>query len=97
MNSNGYDGYDRQYGELEGLDPSYITTYQAWGKAATELYRLENEMAQKYEELVRKYSEKCAECEREKRTAMVWEKEQRMTLKELQTLKASIVCPKKPV
>ncbi|EGS20373.1 uncharacterized protein CTHT_0022000 [Thermochaetoides thermophila DSM 1495] len=90
MNSNGYDGYDRQYSELEGLDPSYITTYQAWGKAATELYRLENEMAQKYEELVRKYSEKCAECEREKRTAMVWEKEQRMTLKELQTLKASI-------
>ncbi|KAJ4303968.1 hypothetical protein N0V88_001570 [Collariella sp. IMI 366227] len=73
---------------FEGLDP-YISAYQSWDNHVLERGRIESELAMRYRDLVNRYREKCAECEREKRNAIVWEKEQSLTERELNGLKSA--------
>lgn len=74
----------------EGLDP-YISAYQSWENHVLERGRIESELAMRYRDLVNRYREKCAECEREKRNAIVWEREQSLTERELNGLKSAAV------
>ncbi|KAL2135952.1 hypothetical protein VTI74DRAFT_6180 [Chaetomium olivicolor] len=75
----------------EANDPAqpYIGAYQAWEKLVVERSRVESDLALRYRDLVNRYRDKCAECEREKRNAIVWEREQSTTERELNSLKAA--------
>lgn len=80
----------------EALDPAqpYVAAFHAWESSFHERYRLDNDLAKSYLELLTRFREKCAESEREKRNAMIWEKEQRMAERELNGLKAAAVSSK---
>ncbi len=80
----------------EGVDPAqrYFAAFQAWESMMHERGRVENDLAVSYMDLLKRYSDKCAECDREKRNAMIWEKEQRMQERELNVLKAAAVSPR---
>lgn len=84
---NRYDGPD-------GNDPSqpYLAAYKQWESLVDQRFRVEAEIAGRYMELLNKYMEKCAESDREKRIAMMWEKEHRMAEQELDRLKTAAVC-----
>ncbi len=77
----------------EGIDPAqpYIAPFQSWENSVIERGRVENALHMSYRDLLNRYREKCAECDREKRNAMIWEKEQRMAEKELNGLKTAAV------
>ena len=74
-------------------DPAqhYIAAFQSWESMLHERGRIENTLGMGYMDLINRYREKCAECDREKRNAMLWEKEQRMSERELNSLKAAAV------
>ncbi|KAK4153584.1 hypothetical protein C8A00DRAFT_33675 [Chaetomidium leptoderma] len=80
-----------RYDAPETIDPAqaYIAPFHSWEALARERGRIEQDLAMSYTELVNRYREKCAECDREKRNAMIWEKEQRMSERELNGLKAA--------
>ncbi|KAK3986423.1 hypothetical protein QBC44DRAFT_333188 [Cladorrhinum sp. PSN332] len=86
MSRYDYDGHG-----IDTIDPAerYIANYQAWEISVLQRRAEENEVANNYKDLILRYREKCAELEREKRNAMVWEKEQRMAERELNGLKAA--------
>ncbi|KAL2022522.1 hypothetical protein VTK56DRAFT_5129 [Thermocarpiscus australiensis] len=75
----------------EGFDPAqrYLVAFQTWENMVRERIRIDSDLANAYMDLLTRYREKCAEFEREKRNAMVWEKEQRMAEKELNGLKSA--------
>lgn len=81
----------------EGIerDPAqpYLTAFQSWESMLHERGRIEHALGMGYVELLTRYREKCAECDREKRNAMIWEKEQRMSERELNSLKTAAVSP----
>ncbi|KAK4237938.1 hypothetical protein C8A03DRAFT_44263 [Achaetomium macrosporum] len=81
----------RYDGPSEGFDPAqpYIPPYQAWENLALERNRIERELALSYMDLLKRYQEKSAECERERRTAVLWEKEHRMAERELNGLRSA--------
>ncbi len=78
----------------EGVDPAqrYLAPFQSWENSVLERGRIENALHMSYRSLLDRYREKCAECDREKRNATIWEKEQRMAEKELSVLKTAAVC-----
>lgn len=84
-----------RYDGDEGVEPTepYIAAFHAWENQVRDRYRIEAELAQSYMNLLDKYQKKYAECEREKRNAMIWEKEQRMAERERDSLKSAAVCP----
>jgi hypothetical protein len=77
----------------EGVNPAqpYFAAFQSWEALVHERARVESDLARSYMELLQRYSDKCEECDREKRNAMIWEKEQRMQERELNSLKAAAV------
>ena len=77
----------------EGIDPAqpYIAPFQSWENSVIERNRIESVLHMSYSDLLIRYRQKCAECDREKRNAMIWEKEQRMAEKELNGLKTAAV------
>ncbi|AEO69069.1 uncharacterized protein THITE_2119073 [Thermothielavioides terrestris NRRL 8126] len=79
------------YDAIETVDPAqhHVAALQVWYNLNRERARIEQELAVSYEALINRYREKCAECDREKRNAMLWEKEQRMAERELNGLKAA--------
>ncbi|KAK4160410.1 hypothetical protein QBC43DRAFT_325467 [Cladorrhinum sp. PSN259] len=85
-----YDSYDGGKG-LDAVDPAepYIANFKAWENSVLQRRIVEMDVANSYQDLILRYREKCAECEREKRNAMLWEKEQRMAERELNGLKAA--------
>lgn len=89
-------GYDTP----EAVDPAqrHIAAFQAWENLLNnERVRVEHELAASYVDLINRYREKCAECDREKRNAMIWEKEQRMSERELSGLRsAAVSAPVRP-
>ncbi|KAL2259725.1 hypothetical protein VTK26DRAFT_6477 [Humicola hyalothermophila] len=90
MNSlNRFDGF-------EGSDPAqpFLATFNSWEASVHERLRIDSELANSYLELLKRYRDKCNEFEREKRNAMIWEKEQLMAERELNGLKAAAEsCP----
>ena len=74
-------------------DPAqpYLAPLQTWENLVRERHGVEQTLHMSYMDLLTRYREKCAECDREKRNAMIWEKEQRMSEKELNGLKAAAV------
>lgn len=86
---NRYESYDSS----EGHDPTqpFVAAFNIWENSVRERYSIDTELANKYVQLVNLYREKCNEFEREKRNAMLWEKEQRMAEKELNGLKSAAV------
>lgn len=84
-----------RYDPSEGMerDPAqpYIAAFQSWESMLHERGRIEHSLGMGYMELLTRYREKCAECDREKRNAMIWEKEQRMSDRELNSLKSTAV------
>ncbi|KXX75525.1 hypothetical protein MMYC01_203204 [Madurella mycetomatis] len=80
-----------RYDGDEGVDPiqPYIAAFHAWENQVRDRYRIESDLAQSYMSLLDKFQKKCAECEREKRNATLWEKEQRMAERELNSLKTT--------
>ena len=88
--SNRYNLYDGHGEPADSADP-YVAVFNHWESSVVQLRAIENRVADSYKDLIRKYQEKVAECEREKRNAMLWEKEQRMAERELNGLKAAAV------
>ncbi|KAK4464098.1 hypothetical protein QBC42DRAFT_337197 [Cladorrhinum samala] len=86
--SNRYNLYDGHGEPADSADP-YVAVFNHWESSVVQLRAIENRVADSYKDLIRKYQEKVAECEREKRNAMLWEKEQRMAERELNGLKAA--------
>ncbi|KAK4123129.1 hypothetical protein N657DRAFT_645859 [Parathielavia appendiculata] len=78
-----------RYDAAEGPDPAqhYVAPLQTWEAFVRDRGRIENDLYIAYVNLLTRYREKVDECEREKRNAMVWEKEQRMSERELNSLK----------
>lgn len=79
--------------EAVDFDPAqaHIAAFRSWETLVHERGRIEEHLAMSYHDLVKRYREKCAECDREKRNAIVWEREQRMSEKELNSLKTAAV------
>jgi hypothetical protein len=79
-------------------DPAqpYLAPLQTWESLVRERHGIEQTLHMSYMDLLTRYREKCAECDREKRNAMIWEKEQRLSEKELNGLKAAAVSPHMP-
>ncbi|KAL2270503.1 hypothetical protein VTJ83DRAFT_2687 [Remersonia thermophila] len=77
--------------DSDNVDPTqpYIAPFQAWENMIRERGRLEDALARSYLDLLNRYREKCAECDRERRNAVVWEKEQAQTERELNGLRAA--------
>lgn len=75
----------------------YLAAFHAWESQVRERYRIETEFAHKYMELLHQYQEKWKECEREKRNATVWEREQRFAERELNALKSIAVSTPAPL
>ncbi|GAB1320029.1 hypothetical protein MFIFM68171_10239 [Madurella fahalii] len=80
-----------RYDGDEGMNPAqpYVAAFQAWESQVRDRYRIESDLAQSYMDLLDKFQKKWAECEREKRNAMIWEKEQRMAERELNGLRSA--------
>ncbi|KAL1840183.1 hypothetical protein VTJ49DRAFT_713 [Mycothermus thermophilus] len=76
--------------DADRVDPAqpYVAAFQAWEHMIRDRGRLEETLAMSYLDLLNRYREKCAECDRERRNAIMWEKEQGMTERELNGLKA---------
>lgn len=79
--------------ETFDMDPAqpYLVPLQTWENLVRERHSIESTLHSSYIELLKRYREKCAECDREKRQAMLWEKEQRIIERELNGLKAAAV------
>ncbi|KAK4244223.1 hypothetical protein C7999DRAFT_17495 [Corynascus novoguineensis] len=77
--------------ETLDMDPAqpYLAPLQTWENLVRERHSIESTLHSSYIDLLKRYREKCAECDREKRQAMLWEKEQRMSERELNGLKAA--------
>jgi hypothetical protein len=82
--SNGYNDHDPAQAHLVPLD-----NFQKLIHARD---NIESTLMSAYMDLVTKYRNKCAECDREQRNATVWEKEHRLAERELQTIKSNAVC-----
>lgn len=84
-----------RYDGQEAVDPAqpYFAAFQSWETAVHDRLRIDADLANAYMDLLKKYSNKCAEFEREKRNAVIWEKEQLMAERELNSLKAAAVRP----
>ena len=74
-------------------DPTqpYLTALQSWENSVRDRHGIEQNLHMSYMDLLRRYREKCDECDREKRNAVIWEKEQRMSERELNGLKVAVV------
>jgi hypothetical protein len=59
-----------RYDGSEGPDPAqpYVAAFQAWDASIRDRARIENDLAMAYVDLLGRYREKVAECEREKRS-----------------------------
>jgi hypothetical protein len=59
-----------RYEGPEGPDPAqpYVAALQAWDASLRDRARIENDLAMAYVDLLTRYREKVAECEREKRS-----------------------------
>lgn len=84
---SGYSGID------DYVDPAqpYIQPFQSWEQAILTKEKAEEVLEAAYKDLVFKYRAKCEECDREKRNAVVWEKEQRLTKRELDHIRSFAV------
>lgn len=82
-----------RYDAAETVDPAqaHVAAFQTWENMVRERGRIEQELAMSYVDLLTRYREKVAECEREKRNAIVWEREQRLSERELNGLKTAAV------
>lgn len=82
-----------RYDDPETVDPAqaHVAAFQTWENMVRERGRIEQELAMSYLDLITRYREKCSECEREKRNAVLWEKEQRLAERELNGLKSAAV------
>ncbi|KAK3898879.1 hypothetical protein C8A05DRAFT_18606 [Staphylotrichum tortipilum] len=80
-----------RYDPPEGPDPAqaHAAALQTWENMVHDRHRIEHDLSMGFRDLLTRYREKCAECEREKRNAMIWEKEQRMSERELNSLKTA--------
>lgn len=81
----GPDDFERDPGEV------YLAPLQTWERAVMEKRGIEETLHRSYMDLLSKYRAKCAECDREKRNAVLWEKEQRQGERELTSLRAAAV------
>ncbi|KAK4140950.1 uncharacterized protein C8A04DRAFT_14489 [Dichotomopilus funicola] len=79
----GPDDFERDPGEV------YLAPLQTWERAVMEKRGIEETLHRSYMDLLSKYRAKCAECDREKRNAVLWEKEQRQGERELTSLRAA--------
>ena len=84
---SGFSGAD------DNIDPvqPYVAPFQTWESAILAKERAEQGLATAFKDLVYKYRAKCEECDREKRNAVVWEKEQRLAERELEHLRSFAV------
>ncbi|KAK3368511.1 hypothetical protein B0H63DRAFT_76895 [Podospora didyma] len=75
----------------DDYDPAgqYIAPLKAFEDLIYQRHDIEGAFGKAYIELMNKYRDKCRECDREKRNATIWEKEQRMSERELNGLKAA--------
>ncbi|KAK0639539.1 hypothetical protein B0T16DRAFT_383238 [Cercophora newfieldiana] len=78
--SSGYDDYDPAQ--------SYLHPLHNFQQLTVARASVEHNLQAAYEDLIIKFRAKCAECDREQRNAMVWEKEHRFAERELRALKA---------
>ena len=69
----------------------YIRALEAYDQLGRYRVNIEGEFRRAYEDLVRSFQAKCEECDRERRDATLWEKEHRLTEKELSTLRSIAV------
>ncbi|KAK0622583.1 hypothetical protein B0T14DRAFT_428445 [Immersiella caudata] len=79
--SSGYDDHDPAQPYLEPLEHFQKLMHARNG--------IENTLLNAYADLLNKYRNKSAECEREQRNATVWEREHRLAERELQTIKSN--------
>lgn len=89
-----YDGPDAV--ERDPTQP-YLAALQSWENSVRDRHGIEQNLHMSYVDLLRRYREKCDECDREKRNAVIWEKEQRMSERELNGLKVAVVSLHKSV
>lgn len=87
-----------RYDGQGGIDPAepFVAAFHTWENAVRDRFRIDSDLANAYMDLLKRYSNKCAEFEREKRNATLWEKEQLMVERELNSLKAAAVRPGLP-
>ncbi|KAK3358039.1 hypothetical protein B0T25DRAFT_449759 [Lasiosphaeria hispida] len=80
------------YEDFDNADPAeqYISPLHDLHQLEKIRAPVENRLKLAYEDLIRKYREKCADFEREKRNAQVWEREQRFVEKELTGIKSKL-------
>jgi hypothetical protein len=78
--------------EVVERDPTqpYLAALQSWENSVRDRHQIEQNLHMSYTDLLRRYREKCDECDREKRNAVIWEKEQRMSERELNGLKVAV-------
>ncbi|KAK3369329.1 hypothetical protein B0T24DRAFT_632366 [Lasiosphaeria ovina] len=79
------------YPDDQEHDPTrpYLGPLQAFERHIYQRHEVESAFGNSYMDLLAKYKEKCKECDREKRNAVLWEKEQRMSERELNGLRAA--------
>ncbi|KAK0711983.1 hypothetical protein B0H67DRAFT_491713 [Lasiosphaeris hirsuta] len=80
------------YDDFDNVDPAepYITPLANLIQLEKYRAQIEGNIKHAYEDLMNKYREKCADFEREKRNAQVWEREQRFVEKELTGIKSKL-------